>query len=99
MEILKMSRVKILFVDDEPNVLNGLRRMLHSIRFLVLGVHVFDKLSKINIGKFSLKKQVAHSLEVANLVTSLCKIENLSKEIQEVVFFAGLFHDCGCIRW
>lgn len=23
--------IKILFVDDEPNVLDGLRRMLHSM--------------------------------------------------------------------
>ena len=70
---------------------------LETIRFLVLGVHVFDKLNKIKIGKFSLKNQVAHSLEVANIMASLCKIESLPKETQEVAFFVGLFHDCGTL--
>ena len=27
-----MDKRKILFVDDEPNILQGLRRMLHSMR-------------------------------------------------------------------
>ncbi|WP_457572232.1 HDOD domain-containing protein [Desulfovulcanus sp.] len=70
---------------------------LDTIRFLVLGAHIFDKLEKVKIGKFSLKSEVKHCLEVANMVTSLCKFENLAKEVQEMAFFSGLFHDCGIL--
>ncbi|MBT8763852.1 HDOD domain-containing protein [Desulfohalobiaceae bacterium Ax17] len=70
---------------------------LDTIRFLVLGMHIFNKLEKLKIGKFSLKSQVKHSLEVASMVSSLCKFENLPKDVQEIAFFAGLFHDCGVL--
>lgn len=68
-----------------------------TIRSLVLGVHIFDRMRRLKVDGVSMQEVVDHSLGVGELAKSLAARENKDKERRELAFFAGLVHDCGIL--
>jgi HD-like signal output (HDOD) protein len=94
---------KILQIVNSP--LFGIRRKIlnpadacvflgtDTIRSLTLSVGVFSQFRKK--GRFSVEDLQAHSLQTADLAKRIAKLEQLSRDIVEECFLAGMLHDVG----
>ncbi len=94
---------KVLHIVNSP--LFGIRRRVLSpadacvflgidtIQTLVLSIGVFSQFRAR--GRFRSEDLQTHSLETANLARRIAKFEQLSKDVVEECFLAGMLHDVG----
>lgn len=65
------------------------------VRSLVLCIQVFSQFDKVKPTYFSIDKLWRHSTNVAHAARKIARIEDLSEEIAESAYTAGLLHDVG----
>lgn len=66
-----------------------------TIRVLILSIHLFSTISPRHFPGFSLKMLWEHSTRVACFAKAIAEIENVSPEVRDDCFIAGMLHDVG----